>query len=480
MMNLTRADRNNNPTNIKLPKGGLEVAKQRYGDPGLSVDPAPATDGGQFLKFSTPEYGHKATGTLLTSPGYANLTVDKALKAWSGGGYGGDVAPDLKNKTISSLSPEELATVTQGMAKREGYTGASEKSNPSLLTSILGAVTGAKTAYAEGNQDSPQSPQLSHDQLTANIDAMESQGASRDEVQGYLDSLSPGGNSQNQSTGYSDKIDLSGVGGTDAPNGPNPTEAPPSELGVFDNFGKGNYGKAALGLLGNITGTKDLGIGLGRAINNATGQPDELLKQSQETSDLNAKLAQKLKDPNISDVEKSKIKNILNTSTDYAGKAYNDVSTAGLSNTDVLMSAGQTALTTLTAPKLIAGLLQKGGTAMGSGSLKGAIDDTLGKGMGEEFAKSSIGDQANMLKQVAENASEEHMPLINAARQELATALRLADGVGTYSELNPGTAKILGMSGKLLKWVLGASLVGAVGGSAYATSQGLYKQITGQ
>lgn len=86
-----RPNRDNNPGNIKVPAGGIEVAKQRYGDQGITIDPVPATDGGYFLKFSSPEKGLQAIGTLLSSPSYANLSVDAALRRWSNNGYGAEI-----------------------------------------------------------------------------------------------------------------------------------------------------------------------------------------------------------------------------------------------------------------------------------------------------------------------------------------------------------------------------------------------------
>lgn len=119
---MNRADRNNNPTNIKVPSGGLDIARKRYGDPNLSVDPIPASDGGQFLKFSSPDYGKQATSTLLKT-GYSDMSVNDAMKRWSGGGYDGKIVPDLSDKKVSDLNSDEMDSLTQSMGKREGYTG---------------------------------------------------------------------------------------------------------------------------------------------------------------------------------------------------------------------------------------------------------------------------------------------------------------------------------------------------------------------
>lgn len=92
-----RPTRNNNPLNIKVPKGGIEVARERYNDPNATVEEKPAQDGGHFIKFSTPEKGWEAGKELLTGNyGYRNLTVDKALKRWSGGGYDSQILNDTE------------------------------------------------------------------------------------------------------------------------------------------------------------------------------------------------------------------------------------------------------------------------------------------------------------------------------------------------------------------------------------------------
>lgn len=119
-----RPDRNNNPLNIKVPAAGLEEAVRRYGDSGVSIDPVPATDGGYFLKFSSPESGMRAAETLLSSSVYSGLSVDVAMRKWSGGGYGAEVSPSIPaTATIGSLSPSQRHQLVSDMAKREGFTG---------------------------------------------------------------------------------------------------------------------------------------------------------------------------------------------------------------------------------------------------------------------------------------------------------------------------------------------------------------------
>ena len=110
-----RPQRNNNPLNIKASK----TTSQYPGVAGL--DPKPASDGGQFLVFNSPEAGFTAAKRLITSGGYSNLSVDQALRRWSGSGYGAEIVPHLANKRINSLSQQELDSLIKTMAHREGY-----------------------------------------------------------------------------------------------------------------------------------------------------------------------------------------------------------------------------------------------------------------------------------------------------------------------------------------------------------------------
>ncbi len=110
-----RPQRNNNPLNIKSSTFTASL-------PGVSgTDSIPATDGGKFLTFNDPQAGFEAAKKLITQPSYSNLTIDSALKRWSGGGYGDQIVPQLKGRTISSLSPLELSGLLHTMAKQEGF-----------------------------------------------------------------------------------------------------------------------------------------------------------------------------------------------------------------------------------------------------------------------------------------------------------------------------------------------------------------------
>lgn len=110
-----RPQRNNNPLNIKA-----STATSTYSGV-KGTDPVPASDGGKFLVFESPEAGFAAAKRLIQADSYKNLTVDAAMKRWSNSGYGGEIAPGIASRRISQLSPNELDILIKTMAKREGY-----------------------------------------------------------------------------------------------------------------------------------------------------------------------------------------------------------------------------------------------------------------------------------------------------------------------------------------------------------------------
>jgi hypothetical protein len=115
--NLNRPQRNNNPLNIKL--GG---ATRKWVEQGAAtVESAQAADGGNFLVFQSAEAGFEAAKDLLFNSGvYSGLTVDGAMRKWSGNGYGGEIV-SFGNKKLSALSDSEKDQLVQKMATREGF-----------------------------------------------------------------------------------------------------------------------------------------------------------------------------------------------------------------------------------------------------------------------------------------------------------------------------------------------------------------------
>ncbi len=111
------ASTHNNPLNIKV-----GTSTQAYIDNGAATVGQAGQDGGNFLKFNSAEEGLAAATALLFSPVYNNLTVDQAMKKWSNNGYGGEITPDLKGKTINELVPDEQKRLISAMARRESGT----------------------------------------------------------------------------------------------------------------------------------------------------------------------------------------------------------------------------------------------------------------------------------------------------------------------------------------------------------------------
>lgn len=98
---------------------------------------------------------------------------------------------------------------------------------------------------------------------------------------------------------------------------------------------------------GQAVGVDALGTGLGVTLNSAlggSGSPEDLLRLSQQHTEQTQKLVQALKDPNITPDARQHLLAALKGNTDYAQQAYDDVSTAGITDKQVLGSAAQTAL----------------------------------------------------------------------------------------------------------------------------------------
>lgn len=90
------------------------------------------TDGsGIFARFPNPQAGLKAyqtqlfgdTDNIFSSNYYkANTSVDTALKTWSNNGYGVEIYPELRGKTLGQLSQQERNELTKRQIRRESPT----------------------------------------------------------------------------------------------------------------------------------------------------------------------------------------------------------------------------------------------------------------------------------------------------------------------------------------------------------------------
>jgi hypothetical protein len=135
----TVAQRNNNPGNIKVSSTTLEMFK----DLGANASSTQATDGGSFLQFPTAEAGFQAMGRLLKSGIYANMRVGDALSKWSNGGYGANIANAAgvdPNAFVRDLPAGQLQSLTQAMAKQEGFYNGGTSPQVSAIQNGLNAL----------------------------------------------------------------------------------------------------------------------------------------------------------------------------------------------------------------------------------------------------------------------------------------------------------------------------------------------------
>lgn len=127
----------------------------------------------------------------------------------------------------------------------------------------------------------------------------------------------------------------------------------------------------------SITGGKELAMGLGRTISNAMGTGNDLLKLSDQHQESTNTLYKILKDPKTSPEQKARVQKILQNNPNHALNAYDNVTTGGLSNRQILGSAGQLATNVaslaLPVPKTLGGSIGQfgalGAAATGAGSI---------------------------------------------------------------------------------------------------------------
>lgn len=139
------AQRNNNYLNLKVGKG-----TQSFIDQGIASVGSAAKDGGNFLKFNSPEEGiQKAKEFLFSSPAYTGLTVHNAMKKWSNGGYAGNIAPQIADKKLTALTEPERDMLIQKMLKAEGSGSISTK-NMTVDAGNVATDAGKKTGKKVG------------------------------------------------------------------------------------------------------------------------------------------------------------------------------------------------------------------------------------------------------------------------------------------------------------------------------------------
>lgn len=115
---LSAAVRNNNPGNLKYSQFTKELGAKKG-------DMAADGDNSHHAYFDTPEQGLFALKKLITSGGYKNLPVNKALNRWITGSpnkqgvYSERVGKMLNNKPVKDLNESELNILVSNIIKNE-------------------------------------------------------------------------------------------------------------------------------------------------------------------------------------------------------------------------------------------------------------------------------------------------------------------------------------------------------------------------
>lgn len=242
--------------------------------------------------------------------------------------------------------------------------------------------------------------------------------------------------------------------------------------------------------LAGITGGKELAQGLGYTLNNAFGGNklfDDTMKGLQDTQSKLLKHYKELRDQGKDTSHALKgLQSITQIMQDYAGKA-GDILTGGISNKDVLKSAGQ--LSTLPALAYGSSAL-KAGTLMPSAGKSFQVAKTIPKILNapaietamskfnmplSEFQALSDGEKFNAIAEATKTANAADKIVLQQVMEKLAPqAIKEAGGSVAFAQLHPNLAKAGGLIGKLLRGGMG--VVGA--GLAGAEINNIYNKLT--
>lgn len=141
--------RNNNPGNIKYRYGNgqlTEFAQSLLSEGVPITEGSQAVDGGNFIKFPDLASGKDAMRALLTSQAYSNLTIDEAMKKWSGGGYGAEILPEEK------LTADDLDQTAKNKIREATATFASADSMLKEIEGLARNVITAQTFFGRITQ----------------------------------------------------------------------------------------------------------------------------------------------------------------------------------------------------------------------------------------------------------------------------------------------------------------------------------------
>lgn len=371
----------------------------------------PAT--GNFQVFKDPNEGYKALVNDLNikksgksqhiQPGGSIMDLANVWAPASDNNkpadWANNVAKTVGVKPTDSWADIPTDKLAQGIQVAEGTSTPSKNPKPENLSSSGGAT------FNESK--------LSHEQLVANINAMEKQGAKPDEVQGYLDSLK----TSSQSTHSDDRKSFAdSIGATPAPQIQNS-----GTLGTNPNdstLGKATDNSITRGLINFVPGAKTLGESIGTLGGLAYEKAKGLFggQDNSSTYDTSA--------PSIG-------------KTALAGGEY---------VANGLIPKGISAL----------GGAVGGGGALASQEVSSVLSKIAGK---ESISALSSAEKLNGLTEAMGTADPALKTILSKAIQELGPNVLKEAGIGSFSELNPKMAKVLGLSKKAVEALIAMTVL---------------------
>lgn len=376
---------------------------------------------------------------------------------------------------MANTPDKTIVTLMQGIKTHES--GGNYQQKPETAgTSLGGAYMYQKPTWQQyakdtvGDSNLPFTPENQDKVTYYKIKQWKDQGLNPEQI---ISKWNPGAGQQ-----YVDKVKQAITGETSNKTTPqtfedylktNPNINDTKPTGVQNlkaDTGKGILGKT-IGFLGDITGTTKLGEGLGYMYANDNGSTNGtqggLIKANKEGIDIQGKLLKQVKDFKAKGKDTTKLEKTLKDlgiSLESNANKVSDVGTGGITNKDVGLSALQTAGTVLTAPSLIKsgiGLLTRGGSALASEPVVAELSN-YAKATQSTVGSLSAAEKVNAITEAVARAEPGVKPLLDKALQELAPQVLKEAGVGSFAELNPTTAKALGLTGKAIKFLARAGL----------------------
>lgn len=256
-----------------------------------------------------------------------------------------------------------------------------------------------------------------------------------------------------------------------------PTPPPKADTTYKADNVTGILPKIAMGL-GSLTGTKALGQGLGYAISNAMGSQDDVIKANQDAMDIQTQLIKTIRERKAQGRDTTKLMEALKNLSEQiksTGANIEDIGTGGLTDSDILKSAGQTALTVATLPSLVKGVgsLVGGSKVMSSPAIESAAAKF--RMPMDEFQALSNAEKLNVLTEATKvGVSASDKLVLEKAIQEITPSVIKELGIGTFSQRFPMITRTGKLLGKLAK---GAGGLAVAAGTGAAVSN-FYNKLT--